>query len=67
MGDMLPWALEKIRGGLEPMLRHAGGDALIPMLDAARIEASLAEVEKLARDAARALAAQRPAGGAGDA
>jgi hypothetical protein len=60
MGPMLPWALDQIRSRLPAMLSRAGGDALVSMLDAARIEASLAEVEKLAKEADAALAAQKP-------
>ncbi len=60
LGPMLPWALEQIRHRLVPMLAHAGGGALVPKLDASRIEASLVEVEKLALEAAAALAAGKP-------
>ncbi len=56
LGPMLPWALDQIRHRLVPMLEHAGGEALVPKLDASRIEASLVEVEKLARDAEATLA-----------
>jgi hypothetical protein len=63
MGPMLPWALEQIRSRLAPMLVHAGGETLIAELDAARIAASLAEVEKLAKSAEAAMAAQRPQAG----
>lgn len=59
MGEMLPWTLDQIRTRLPEMLQHAGGSALVLELDAQRIEASLAEVEKLAREAQRALDAQR--------
>ena len=57
LGPMLPWALEQIRHHLAPMLEHAGGAALIPKLNAKRIETSLREVEKLALEAEAALAA----------
>ena len=57
LGPMLPWALDQIRHRLVPMLEHAGGEALVAKLDAGRIEASLVEVEKLAREAEAALAA----------
>ncbi len=57
LGPMLPWALDQIRHRLVPMLEHAGGQALVSKLDPGRIEASLVEVEKLARDAEAALAA----------
>jgi hypothetical protein len=64
LGPMLPWALGQIRQRLVPMLEHAGGQALVAKLDARRIEASLQEVEKLAREAEAALAARpsRPVG-----
>ena len=56
LGPMLPWALDQIRTRLAPMLSFAGGEALVPNLDAGRIETSLVEVEKLAREAEAALA-----------
>jgi hypothetical protein len=59
MGPMLPWALDQIRNRLPEMLLFAGGEALVSALDADRIEASLAEVEKLAREAEAVLAAGR--------
>ena len=59
LGPMLPWALDQIRFRLAAMLEHAGGEALVPKLDASRIEASLAQVEKLALEAEAALAAGR--------
>lgn len=62
-GEMLPWTLEQIRSRLPAMLAHAGGAALVPELEEARIAAVLAEVEKLARDAQRALDAQRAPSG----
>jgi len=62
LGPMLPWALDQIRHQLAPMLQHAGGEALIPKLDATRIEAALLEVEKLAREAEAVLATGADAG-----
>lgn len=59
MGPMLAWALGQIRNRLPAMLSRAGGDALIPKLEAPRIEASLSEVEKIAKEAEAALAAQK--------
>ena len=56
LGPMLPWALTQIRTRLGAMLAFAGGEALVPKLDAGRIEASLVDVEKLAREAEAALA-----------
>lgn len=57
LGPMLPWALGQIRTRLPEMLAFAGGEALVAELEPARIEASLVEVEKLAREAEAALAA----------
>ena len=59
LGPMLPWALDQIRHRLVPMLEHAGGEALVPKLDESRIQASLVEVEKLAREAEVVLAAHK--------
>jgi hypothetical protein len=56
LGEMLPWTLHQIRHRLPEMLRRAGGDALVGKLDPQTIEASLAEVERLAREAETALA-----------
>lgn len=58
MGPMLPWALDQIRNNFSAMLTRAGGEALIAEIDATRLEASLVEVEKLAREAENALASQ---------
>ena len=55
MGEMLPWALGQLRHRLPQMLERAGGKSLVPKLDRARLEAGLAKVEALARDAERAL------------
>ncbi len=55
LGPMLPWALDQIRTRLVPMLSFANGEALVPKLDTRRIEASLIEVEKLAKEAEAAL------------
>ncbi len=59
LGPMLPWALDQIRSRLSAMLSHAGGAALVPKLDTTRIAAALPEVEKLAKAAEAALAAQK--------
>ena len=56
LGPMLPWALAQIRTRLAAMLSFAGGEALVPKLEAGRIEACLVEVEKLAHEAEAALA-----------
>jgi hypothetical protein len=59
LGEMLPWALQQLRTRLVPMLENAGATELLRTLDVKRIDASLAEVEKLAREAQSALDAQR--------
>jgi len=59
LGPMLPWALEQIRSRLAPMLVFAGGEALVDELEPGRVERSLVEVEKLAREAEAALKAGR--------
>jgi hypothetical protein len=51
-GDMLPWAIERIRTRLAPMLTEAGGEHLVPRLDAELISTVLDEVYAMA-DAAR--------------
>lgn len=61
LGPMLPWALDQVRDRLVPMLEFAGGEALVERLEPARIEACLAEVEKLAREAEAVLARGRRA------
>ena len=61
MGDMLPWALQQLRGRLAPMLEHAGGADLLAKLDRAGIETGLVRVEALACEAQRALARGRRA------
>jgi hypothetical protein len=49
-GEMLPWALERIRSHLPEMLREAHGEALVPLLDPAAIGRALVEIERLARE-----------------
>ena len=56
-GEMLPWALNQLRTRLPQMLRRAGGEDLIGKLDPGKVEASLAEVERLAVEAEAELAA----------
>lgn len=60
-GDMLDWALSQIAKGLQAMLRHAGANDVAAQINATeqqQINTSLPELERLAREAARALAAQ---------
>lgn len=54
MGEMLPWALERIRTRLPEMLTQAGGGDLVPQLDDARLRTAVDEVEAMARAALRA-------------
>lgn len=56
LGPMLPWTLLQIRTRLEEMLTFAGGEALLATIEIARVEASLAEVEKLVVEAEAVLA-----------
>ena len=58
-GEMLPWTFAQLRERLAPMLARAGGEAQLAALDRARFLTALAEVEKLATNAAAALAAGR--------
>ncbi len=58
LGDMLPWTLRQLRTRLDQMLTHAGGEALVPRLNRARLDASLVEVERLASAAQVALAGE---------
>ena len=50
-GDMLEWALERLRTRLPAMLRAAGGDAVAARLDEARLGRAVDEAEALARRA----------------
>jgi hypothetical protein len=61
MGDMLAWALGRLRQRLPQMLERAGGAALVEKLDGALLEAGLARVEELARKGQAALRAERRA------
>ncbi len=59
LGEMLPWALGQLRERLFPMLKRAGGAALIAGIDEPAFRSCLDEVERLARDASEALATQK--------
>jgi hypothetical protein len=54
MGDMLPWAIERLRTRLPEMLTEAGGGHLVPELDAALVDRVVDDVAVLARDAREA-------------
>jgi hypothetical protein len=59
LGEMLPWALHQLRTRLPEMLAYAGGEDLVAKLDRKLIASSLAEVERLAREAQKELARGR--------
>ena len=56
LGEMLPWALHQLRTRLPEMLAYAGGADLLAKLDREQLEASLTQVERLAREAQQELA-----------
>jgi hypothetical protein len=62
-GDMLAWALERIRTRLPEMLAEAGGGHLAAGLDPAAVGTVVDEVEPLARQARQAFRDRRAAGG----
>jgi len=51
LGDMLDWAIERLRSRLPDMLRAAGGDDIAARLDETLLAAAVEEVERLARRA----------------
>lgn len=51
LGDMLPWAIERLRTRLPEMLREAGGDHLVDQLDTGLIDQTLIEVHDMAEQA----------------
>jgi hypothetical protein len=64
-GDMLPWALDRMRSRLGAMLTEAGGGHLVDGLDTAEIARVVAEVGAIAERAQRAARALRPVGSDG--
>jgi hypothetical protein len=54
LGDMLPWAIERLRTRLPDMLRAAGGTAVADQLDPTVLEPVISQVEVMARDAQQA-------------
>ena len=58
-GDMLPWALDRLRNRLSDMLTEAGGGDLAPRLDAAVLGKVVDEVGGLAEEAQRNQRAAR--------
>jgi hypothetical protein len=53
LGEMLPWAIERLRTRLPEMLTEAGGDHLVPQLDAGLLERGIGEVQAMAEQAQR--------------
>lgn len=51
LGDMRPWAIERLRTRLPQMLTEAGGARLVDGLDQATIDAALDEVDRMAKAA----------------
>jgi hypothetical protein len=60
-GDMLPWALERIRTRLPEMLSEAGGAHLVAGLDQEAIEQALQQVTPIAEQAQSTSRALRQA------
>jgi hypothetical protein len=60
-GDMLPWALDRLRNRLGDMLAEAGGGDLAPRLDGALLGKVVDEVGGLAAEAQRNQRAARGA------
>ena len=58
-GDMLPWAIERIRTRLPEMLTEAGGASLVPRLDLALVSSVLDDVARMAEDARAAHRSRR--------
>jgi hypothetical protein len=61
-GDMLPWALDRMRSRLGPMLTEAGGGHLVAGLDTAEIARVVDEVGAIAERAQRTARALRSVG-----
>jgi hypothetical protein len=59
-GEMLPWALERIRTRLPEMLRRAGATALAEEIDPQAVAAALARVQEIVGTPAVAAGAGRP-------
>lgn len=61
LGDMLPWAIDRLRTRLPAMLAAAGGDHLVAGLDPSIVDRAVGEVDTMARqarDAYRAAASR---------
>jgi hypothetical protein len=56
LGDMLDWAIERLRTRLPDMLRAAGGDDVAARLDGEQVTRAVTEAEALARHARAAHA-----------
>jgi hypothetical protein len=53
LGEMLPWAIERLRTRLPDMLTEAGGEHLVPQLDQPLLERVIGDVEAMAAKAQR--------------
>ena len=58
-GDMLTWALERIRTRLPEMLAEAGGGHLVARLDPVAVEGAVGQADEMARQAQRAFRERR--------
>jgi hypothetical protein len=54
LGEMLPWAIERLRTRLPDMLAEAGGSHLVAQLDSRLLDGVISEVQALAEQAQRA-------------
>jgi hypothetical protein len=59
LGDMLSWAIERLRTRLPEMLTQAGGGHLVDHLDEPLLEEAIAKVRAMAEEARRARRATR--------
>jgi hypothetical protein len=58
-GDMLTWALERIRTRLPEMLAESGGGHLVARLDPVAVEGAVGQADEMARQAQRAFRERR--------
>jgi hypothetical protein len=58
LGEMLPWAIERLRARLPEMLTEAGGGHLVPRLDTDLVTGVIDEVQSMAEQAQQARRAR---------
>lgn len=59
LGDMLAWAIERLRTRLPEMLTQAGGSDLVAQLDTPLLDEAITKVQAMAEQARRAHRASR--------